>query len=274
MARAAGAVSSGAVASGAVASGAQESGTAATAGRLMAVARRVADHLVATFGGREVGLDGHPVIETALAELYRATGQRSYLDLAAQFVTQRRHGLAGDSGRGHRYLQDHMPIRDTRTEEGHAVRVMYLEAGVVDVAAETGDTALLVSSITRWEDMVATKTYLTGGNGSRHSDEAFGDRYELPPTAPTTNLCRHRQLPLELAAAAGHRAGPVRRPDGGPAVYGAAGGVGAGRCPAARGHRGALLPMGQPRRACDAGLAAGRRLTSVGAVRGVRPGSP
>jgi len=25
--------------------------------------------------------------------------------------------------------------------------------------------------------MVATKTYLTGGNGSRHVDEGFGDRY-------------------------------------------------------------------------------------------------
>ena len=208
MARAAGAISAGAVPSGTgaartgsagwaaqvgsagtVASGAQESGNTATAARLMAVARRVADHLVATFGGREAGLDGHPVIETALAELYRATGQRSYLDLAAQFVTQRGHGLAGDSGRGHRYLQDHTPIRDTRTEEGHAVRAMYLEAGVVDVAAETGDTALLASSITRWEDMVATKTYLTGGNGSRHSDEAFGDRYELPPDRAYNETC-------------------------------------------------------------------------------------
>ena len=28
--------------------------------------------------------------------------------------------------------------------------------------------------------MVATKLYVTGGLGSRHSDEAIGDRYELP----------------------------------------------------------------------------------------------
>ncbi len=184
-----GAVSPGAGSSGAGSSGAEGPGNTATAGRLMAVARRVADHLVATFGGGEAGLDGHPVIETALAELYRATGQRSYLDLAAQFVSQRGHGLAGDSGRGHHYLQDHIPIRDMHTEEGHAVRALYLEAGVVDVAAETGDTALLASSITRWEDMVATKTYLTGGNGSRHSDEAFGDRYELPPDRAYNETC-------------------------------------------------------------------------------------
>ncbi len=157
--------------------------------RLLAVAQRVADHLVATFAGQERGLDGHPEVETALAELYRETGQRAYLDLARQFVEQRGHGLAGDSGRGHRYLQDHLPIRDTVTLEGHAVRALYLEAGVTDVASETGDAGLLAGSVRRWEDMVATKTYLTGGNGSRHSDEAFGDRFELPPDRAYTETC-------------------------------------------------------------------------------------
>ncbi len=33
---------------------------------------------------------------------------------------------------------------------------------------ETGDAGLLQTSVTRWADMVAAKTYLTGGNGSRH----------------------------------------------------------------------------------------------------------
>jgi hypothetical protein len=168
---------------------ARTAGDNPAAGRLMAVARRLADHLVATFLGREAGLDGHPVIETALAELYRQTGARDYLALATQFVDQRGHGLAGDSGRGHRYLQDQIPIRETVTEEGHAVRALYLEAGVVDVATETGDAELLASSIARWEDMVATKTYLTGGNGSRHSDESFGDRYELPPDRAYNETC-------------------------------------------------------------------------------------
>src|SRR6202012_1948616 len=109
---------------------------------------------------------------------------------ARQFVDQRGHGLAGDlHGPGQRYLQDRLPIRDTLTEEGHAVRAMYLEAGVVDVAVETGDRPLLESSIARWEDMVATKTYLTGGNGSRHSHESFGDRFELPPDRAYNETC-------------------------------------------------------------------------------------
>ncbi|HEY2520910.1 MAG TPA: beta-L-arabinofuranosidase domain-containing protein [Streptosporangiaceae bacterium] len=158
--------------------------------RLLGVARRVADRLVGTFAGHEIGLDGHPEIETALAELYRETGERAYLDLAKQFVDQRGHGLAGDHhGHGQRYLQDLIPIRDTVTQEGHAVRAMYLDAGVVDVAVETGDQQLLDSSITRWEDMVATKTYLTGGNGSRHSHESFGDRFELPPDRAYNETC-------------------------------------------------------------------------------------
>ena len=50
----------------------------ATADSLFAVATRFADHLVDHFLGHE-GNDGHPIIETALAELYRETGHEPYL---------------------------------------------------------------------------------------------------------------------------------------------------------------------------------------------------
>ncbi|HEY1699138.1 MAG TPA: beta-L-arabinofuranosidase domain-containing protein [Trebonia sp.] len=157
--------------------------------RLLAVAEKFADHLVREFAGDTKGLDGHPIIETALVELYRETGAARYLDLARQFVDQRGSGLAGDSGMGRRYLADHVPVRSSATEVGHVVRALYLEAGVTDVAAETGDRELLETSIRRWEDMVATKTSLTGGNGSRHSDEGFGDRFELPPDRAYNETC-------------------------------------------------------------------------------------
>ena len=114
-------------------------------GRLLAVAVRLADHLVREFAGQERALDGHPVIETALAELYRETGTIAYLELACQFVDQRGRGLTGNSGLGRRYLQDHMPVRNSDTEVGHVVRALYLEAGVTDVAAETGKRELLGS---------------------------------------------------------------------------------------------------------------------------------
>ena len=128
-------------------------------------------------------------METALAELYRETGYRPYLELASQWIEQRGHGRIGSSGFGLRYLQDHQPVRETSTEVGHVVRALYLEAGVADVAAETGDAALLRTSIDRWADMIATKTYLTGGNGSRHEGESFGDRFELPPDRAYNETC-------------------------------------------------------------------------------------
>ena len=37
--------------------------------------------------------------------------------------------------------------------------------------------------------MVATRTYLTGGLGSRHRDEAFGDPFELPPDRAYAETC-------------------------------------------------------------------------------------
>jgi uncharacterized protein len=156
---------------------------------LLGVARRFADHLVDVFSGREAGIDGHPIIETALAELYRETGRADYLNLAGQFIDQRGRGLIGDSGFGRRYLQDHMPVREATSIVGHAVRALYLEAGVVDVAVETGDDELLASSVTRWEDMVTGKTSLTGGIGSRHDGESFGDGFELPPDRAYNETC-------------------------------------------------------------------------------------
>ena len=41
----------------------------------------------------------------------------------------------------------------------------------------------------RWHDLVATRSYLTGGVGSRHSDEAFGDPFELPPDRAYAETC-------------------------------------------------------------------------------------
>ena len=155
----------------------------------MDIAVKLADHLVKEFAGQRKGLDGHPIIETALVELYRETGNAAYRDLAKQFVDQRGHGLAGDSGFGRRYLQDHLEVRQRTSEVGHAVRALYLEAGVADVATETGDARLLDGSVRRWQDMIAGKTYLTGGNGSRHDGESFGDHFELPPDRAYNETC-------------------------------------------------------------------------------------
>lgn len=158
---------------------------------LFSVARRFADLMVDEFGegGRRVGYCGHPEVETALVELYRETGTRAYLDLASRFVGLRGQGLLGDRPFGRRYFQDLTPVRETREVHGHAVRALYLAAGVADLYLETGEDALLDVLAAQWDDMVRGKMYITGGTGARHRDEAFGDAFELPADRAYTETC-------------------------------------------------------------------------------------
>lgn len=157
---------------------------------LLDVAVRFADYLAATFGpGRLEGVCGHPEIETALVELYRETGNNDYLQLASYFVDARGHRLLHNTQRDSGYFQDRVPVRDATTVEGHSVRALYLAAGVTDVYAETGDETLLDALTRQWHHMVGTKTYLTGGVGSRWDGEAFGDPYELPSDVAYCETC-------------------------------------------------------------------------------------
>jgi DUF1680 family protein len=158
--------------------------------RLLSVARRFADLAVAKFGATgEAKVCGHPEVEMALVELYRATGGSAYLELARLFIDRRGHGTVTLSVFPAEYFQDNLPLRELPSVTGHAVRMVYLAAGATDVALETGDTELLTESIRLWDDMVATKLYITGGLGSRHSDEAIGDRYELPSERSYSETC-------------------------------------------------------------------------------------
>jgi DUF1680 family protein len=158
--------------------------------RLLAIAVRAADRIDKEFGptGRE-GVDGHPGIEMALVELTRLTGEARYLALAARLLDLRGRGLLGDGRFGAAYWQDHQPVREAATVAGHAVRQLYLDCGAVEVAVELGDRDLLAAVQRRWHDLVRTRTYLTGGMGSRHRDESFGDPYELPPDRAYAETC-------------------------------------------------------------------------------------
>ncbi|MET2717992.1 beta-L-arabinofuranosidase domain-containing protein [Streptomyces harbinensis] len=165
---------------------------------LLEVALRFAAHIEETFGpGRAVdAVCGHPEIETALVELYRETGERRWLDLAAYFVDLRGHGSlepgferGGESVTGGAYWQDEVPVRAARTVTGHAVRQLYLLAGAADLATETGEGELREALERLWSAMVSGKTYLTGGVGARYEGEAFGDAYELPPDRAYAETC-------------------------------------------------------------------------------------
>ncbi|MFI5691520.1 glycoside hydrolase family 127 protein [Kribbella sp. NPDC051586] len=163
---------------------------------LLEVATRFADHLAHTFGpyGRSE-LEGHPVIESALVELYRETGVRPYLDLAKHFVDARGHGKATKPGfdPSHygdpAHYSDRVPVREAGPLEGHAVRAVYFATGATDVAIETGDAELLDAVRRQYENMRRHKQHVTGAVGSRWDGEAFGDDYELPPDRAYAETC-------------------------------------------------------------------------------------
>lgn len=158
--------------------------------RLLGVATRLADHVCREFGpeGRDQ-VCGHAEIEMALVELGRLTGEQRYTDQAELFVRRRGTGTLPLIEFGRAFAQDDVPVRDATVLRGHAVRALYLTAGAVDVAVETGDEELLAAVVAQVDATVATRTYVTGGMGSHHMDEAFGAPYVLPPDRSYCETC-------------------------------------------------------------------------------------
>ena len=129
---------------------------------------------------------GHEEIELALVRLYRHTGKKQYLDLAAYFINTR--GVAEEQGKNN-YNQSHLPVREQDSAEGHAVRAMYLYTGMAYLAAETGDEALIAACKKLWADATEQKMYITGGLGSTYIGEAFTTPFDLPPDQAYTETC-------------------------------------------------------------------------------------
>jgi uncharacterized protein len=153
------------------------------------VADRFAGCLLKELPARPAFVPGHPEIETAMAEMYRLTGSEPLLQMAAQLLGRRGHSSLSFGSFGPEYFQDDIEVAKAEAVRGHAVRALYLLSGAADVYMETGGPELLGSCLSQWADMVSAKTYLTAGVGSRHKDEAFGDRFELPPDRAYCETC-------------------------------------------------------------------------------------
>lgn len=194
--------------------------------QLLDVARRLADHIDDVFGPDEKrGYPGHEEIELALVKLYRETGEKRYLDLARYFVEERgrkpsrfeREVAHPEEIAGHRYdhviedgeydgtyFQDHVPVREQDTAEGHSVRATYLYCGMADLAIETGDQELYETLEDIWSNMTERRMYITGGIGSGHIGERFTGDYDLPNETSYAETCaalgsilwNHRMLQL------------------------------------------------------------------------------
>jgi len=144
---------------------------------LLDVCLRNAELLWRDFGDRRLTIaPGHEIVELGLAKLYRATGDKRWLELARIFLEARGPG-------GPEYNQRHLRVTDQTTAVGHAVRANYLYSGMADVAALTGDVRYAAAIAKIWDNMAGRKLYLTGGVGARRDGEAYGADYELPNDA-------------------------------------------------------------------------------------------
>jgi DUF1680 family protein len=131
---------------------------------------------------------GHPEIEMALVELYRAEGDKRYLDLAAYILKGDRERMKLSEAQK-RYTFSGKPFTERTEMEGHAVRACYASAGATDYYLETGDAAYWRTLTQLWIDMAERKMYVTGGVGSRASGETFGEPFELPNSLAYSESC-------------------------------------------------------------------------------------
>jgi len=182
--------------------------------KVLDAAKRFADHIDGIFGpGKRYDVGGHEEVELALIKLYRATGERRYLELSRFFLDERGHAhgrqrkpfdpktipaelptfddlppaernrarrRARNSVRNGR-MQDHKPLVQQHEPIGHAVRAGYIYSAMADIA-RFSDAPRYEQAVERiWQDVVSRKMYVTGSVGTaQYHDEGFGDPYLLP----------------------------------------------------------------------------------------------
>ena len=128
---------------------------------------------------------GHEEIELALVRLYRYTGERKYLELAAFFIDRR--GVADEEHLD--YNQSHLPVREQSEAVGHAVRAVYLYTAMADLAYELRDAKLKSACRRLFRSITEQKMYVTGGIGSCYLGEDFSKPFDLPNAEAYTETC-------------------------------------------------------------------------------------
>lgn len=137
----------------------------------------------------------------AVAELYRETGDKRYLELAQTLID-----IRGTQPDGTDDNQDREAFREQYTARGHAVRANYLYAGATDLYTLSGEKQLMKNLTAIWDDMVNRKMYITGGVGAlyngvspdgtdykpanwQQTHQAFGRPYQLPQSTAHNETC-------------------------------------------------------------------------------------
>lgn len=137
----------------------------------------------------------------AVAEMYRETGNKKYLDLLKQFID-----IRGMVANGTDDNQDRIPFRQQYNAMGHAVRANYLYAGVADLYLESGEEQLMKNLTSIWQDIVTRKMYINGACGALYDGtspdgtnytpdsiqkvhQSYGRPYQLPQSTAHNETC-------------------------------------------------------------------------------------
>ena len=166
--------------------------------KFLKVAQRFIDCVKEHIGkeeGKIHGYPGHPILEMALIRLYDVTHKDVDLELAKYFIDMRgqqplffeeedkknqNKNWWKDSYLGYQYYQAGMPLRQQKVAQGHAVRALYLYAGMADVARETDDEELLAACRALYKNITTRQMYITGNVGQCAYGESFSLDYDLP----------------------------------------------------------------------------------------------
>jgi DUF1680 family protein len=163
--------------------------------RLYNAAKKLADCWYNNLGPapKKPWYDGHEQMEQGLVRFGRfvndmeggGKGQK-YIDTAKWLLDcrsttavkrTRQDGTVTDERS--EYDQSHLPVVQQYEVVGHAVRAMYLDSGMADVAVETHDLEYHSAVKSLWDNLVNKKIYVTGGVGSGDTSEGFGVNYAL-----------------------------------------------------------------------------------------------
>lgn len=175
--------------------------------KLLHVVERLADHIINRFGeGKERGIPGHQEVEIGLMKLYRATGNKSYKEMARFFLDERgknpdyfyqekvkrgwQHwGQYNLDPLDNTYNQAHQTIYEQKKAVGHVVRAAYMYTAMADLAGEDNDKKLYDACLTLWNNITEQQMYITGGIGSTVEGEAFSVDYDLPNDMAYSETC-------------------------------------------------------------------------------------
>jgi DUF1680 family protein len=165
---------------------------------LLEAATRLANLMCDTIGPppRANVVPGHSGPEEALVKLYllyhhSADARRSvsvpiaperYLQLAEFFIDARGHheGRTGKDRSFGEYGQDHAPLAQQKTLEGHAVRATLFCTGIAAAAQINHRADYLAAALRFWDSLAQHKIYISGAAGAIGDEEKFGPDYFLP----------------------------------------------------------------------------------------------